>query len=172
MKRNSIRNFLDKPVPSDLVTKLLESGMQAPSANNQQPWEFIVIDDREILDELVKTSGGARPLNTATLCIIPIIKPGDKSPLFNIQDLSAATENILLEATNLGLGGVWIGVYPDPIRYNHIENVLNIKGDKLLYILIIIDLIKYLKKNRKSKFDKSYIINLINLEKFIIKNVE
>jgi nitroreductase len=129
MRRNSVREFLDKPVPSDLVTKLLASGMQAPSANNQQPWEFIVVDDREIINELIKTSNGARPLKTATLCIIPMIKPGDKSPLFNVQDLSAATTNILLEATNLGLGGVWIGVYPDPVRYKHIEKVLNITGD-------------------------------------------
>jgi nitroreductase len=93
MKRNSVRQFLDKPVPKELVTKLLESGMQAPSANNQQPWEFIVVDDRDIIKELIKATVGARPLNTATLCIIPMIKPGDKSPLFNVQDLSAATEN-------------------------------------------------------------------------------
>ncbi len=138
MKRNSVRNFIDKPVPSELVIKLLESGMQAPSANNQQPWEFIVVDDRSILNELVKTSGGARPLNTATLCIIPLIKPGTKSPLFNIQDLSAATENILLEATNLGLGGVWIGVYPDPVRYEHIEKVMNITGDIHPFCMIAI----------------------------------
>ena len=129
MKRNSVRHFLDKPVPKELVTKLLESGMQAPSANNQQPWEFIVVDDRDIIKELIKATVGARPLNTATLCIIPMIKPGDKSPLFNVQDLSAATENILLEATNLGLGGVWIGVYPHEERWNHIEKVLNITGD-------------------------------------------
>ncbi len=129
MKRNSVRNFLDKPVPNELIIQLLSSGMQAPSANNQQPWEFIVIDDREIINELIKMGSGTRPLNTATLCIIPLIKPGDKSPQFNVQDLSAATENILLEATNLGLGGVWIGVYPNIERYEYIEKVLNISGD-------------------------------------------
>ena len=138
MKRNSVREFLDKPVPKDFVVKLLESGMQAPNANNQQPWEFIVIDDRSIIDELIKTSGGSRPLKTATLCIIPMIKPGDKSPLFNAQDLSAATTNILLEATNLGLGGVWIGVYPDPVRYKYIEKVLNISGDIHPFCMIAI----------------------------------
>lgn len=138
MKRNSVRKFNDKPVPKDIVIKLLESGMQAPSANNQQPWEFIVVDERDLLDELVKTSGGARPLNTATLCIIPMIKPGIKSPLFNIQDLSAATQNILLEATNQGLGAVWIGVYPDPIRYEYIEKVLEITGDIHPFCMIAI----------------------------------
>ena len=138
MKRNSVRNFLDKPVPKELVIKLLESGMQAPSANNQQPWEFIVVDDRDIINELIKTTVGARPLNTATLCIIPMIKPGDKSPLFNVQDLSAATENILLEATNLGLGGVWIGVYPHEARCIHIEKTLNITGDIRPFSMIAI----------------------------------
>lgn len=138
MKRNSVRNFLDKPVPKELVIKLLESGMQAPSANNQQPWEFIVVDDRLIINELIKTSVGARPLNTATLCIIPMIKTGDKSPLFNVQDLSAATENILLEATNLGLGGVWIGVYPLEERCKHIEKVLGVKGDIRPFSMIAI----------------------------------
>lgn len=138
MKRNSVRNFLDKPVPKELVIKLLESGMQAPSANNQQPWEFIVVDDRDIINELIKATVGSRPLNTATLCIIPMIKPGDKSPLFNVQDLSAATENILLEATNLGLGGVWIGVYPHEERCSHIEKVLNITGDIRPFCMIAI----------------------------------
>ena len=156
MKRNSVRSFLDKHVPGDLVTKLLESGMQAPSANNQQPWEFIVVDDRDIINQLVKTSGGARPLNTATLCIIPMIKPGEKSPLFNVQDLSAATENILLEATNLGLGGVWIGVYPDPVRYKHIEKVLNITGDIHPFCMIAIG---YPEKVRPivKKYDESLV---------------
>ena len=138
MKRNSVREFLDKPIPSDLVTKLLTSGMQAPSANNQQPWEFIVVDDRDILNELIKTSNGARPLTTATLCIIPMIKPGDKSPLFNVQDLSAATTNILLEATNLGLGGVWIGVYPLEERIDHLQKKFNFPNEHTPFAILAI----------------------------------
>lgn len=156
MKRNSVREFLDKPVPNDLVTKLLTSGMQAPSANNQQPWEFIVVDDRDIINELIKTSNGARPLTTAPLCIIPMIKPGDKSPLFNVQDLSAATTNILLEATNLGLGGVWIGVYPDPVRYKHIEKVLNITGDIHPFCMLAIGYPKHIRPILK-KYDESKV---------------
>lgn len=156
MRRNSVRDFLDKPVEKDLITTLLESGMQAPNANNQQPWEFIVIDDKSIINELSKTSAGSRPLNSAPLCIIPMIKPGDKSPLFNIQDLSAATVNILLEATNQGLGGVWIGVYPDPVRYKYIEKVLNITGDIHPFCMLAIGYPKSVKAIIK-RYDESKV---------------
>ena len=129
LNRTSIREFKDTMIEPEKITELLKAAMQAPSSKNQQPWEFIVIDDKSILLELSKTSSGSWPLSTATCAIIPMLMPSELAPHFCVQDLSAATENILLEATNLGLGGVWIGIYPLEDRLAHVEKTLNISGE-------------------------------------------
>jgi len=156
MKRNSIRSYTDELVSKETILKLLKSGMQAPSANNQQPWEFIVVDDRKLLDELSETSKGAWMLKDAPVAIIPMILESDKSPHFRVQDLSAATQNILLEVTNQNLGAVWIGVYPLEDRVNHIEKVLNITGTAHPFAIIAIG---HPAKQREVivKFDESRI---------------
>ena len=156
LERKSTRNFTDKIIEKELITKMLKAAMQAPSANNQQPWEFIVVDDSELLDKLSTASRGAWMLKDVKVAIVPLILKGDKSPHFAVQDLSAATENILLEATNLGIGSVWIGVYPLEDRVNYIEEVLNIKGDKHPFSMIALGYPKYDKETR-IRYDKSRI---------------
>ncbi len=125
MKRNSVRKFQRKEVSDTVVEKLLRSAMQAPSARNQQPWRFIVIKNREILTELGGISQGAWPLKeapVAILTLIDVLEDGRKEMC--PQDLSAATQNILLEAVHQGLGGVWIGVYPLEERMEKVENIV------------------------------------------------
>lgn len=125
-KRNSIRKYTDQLVEEEKVTELLKSAMQSPSAKNQQPWEFIVVNDQKLLKKMSEASKGSWPLSGAPLAIITIMKPTDKSPHYAVQDMSAATQNILLEATNLGLGAVWIGCYPLVERTSLIKSVLQI----------------------------------------------
>ncbi len=127
MKRYSVREFTDEIVTDDQVKTMLTSAMQAPSANNQQPWEFVVVTDKELLKEMSTVSRGAWMLENAPLCITVIMKETEKSPMMRQQDCGAAVENILLEAVNLGLGAVWIGVYPIEERYTKINKLLNIK---------------------------------------------
>ncbi len=127
MKRTSIRKYTNEAVSKEDVKKLLQSGMQAPSARNRQPWEFIVVDDRKLLDSLSESAPGAWMLKDAPLAIIPLLIEDTDTYLFNQQDLGAVTQNILLEATNLGLGAVWIGCYPREERYTYVQKVLNIK---------------------------------------------
>jgi len=100
--------------------------MQAPSAKNQQPWEFIVVDDQKLLKKMSEASNGSWPLSGAPLAIVTIMKSTDKSPYYAVQDMSASTQNILLEATNQGLGAVWIGCYPLEERTSLIKDVLGI----------------------------------------------
>lgn len=119
-RRTSVREFTSQEVSEVFIKKLLISGMQAPSSKNQQPWDFIIVDDRNLLDYMATMHSGAWPLHTATIAIIPVLRPTDRSPLMAAQDISAATENILLEATNLDLGAVWIGVYPLEERIAHL----------------------------------------------------
>jgi nitroreductase len=127
MKRKSIREYLDKPVEDDKIKALLTSAMQAPSANNQQPWEFVVVKDKDTLIKLSTVSRGAWMLANAPLCITVIIKQDGKSPVMAPQDCAASVQNILLEAVHQGLGAVWIGVYPIEERTTRVNEILGIK---------------------------------------------
>jgi nitroreductase len=104
---------------------MLEAAMAAPSASNRKPWHFIVVTDRQILDNLARAHPYGKMLLGAPLCIAVC---GDKtiSSRYWVQDCSAATENLLLAATALGLGAVWLGVHPREERVDPIRKVLNI----------------------------------------------
>jgi nitroreductase len=115
--RRSVRKYEKSEINDEIVEKLLSAAMSAPSAVNQQPWEFIVIKDREMLDAIPTFSKFARMAAHAPLGILVC---GDTrnliSPGFWVQDCSAATQNLLIAAHALGLGAVWTGVYPmDPV---------------------------------------------------------
>lgn len=128
MKRKSVRKYTNQEVSDEDIRKILTSAMQAPSAVNQQPWEFVVVRNRETLDKLSKVSHGAWMLAQAPLCIHVIMRDEDlKKPDMRTLDLGACIENILLEVTNLGLGACWIGVYPEEDRIPKIREILNIR---------------------------------------------
>lgn len=122
-KRRSIRKYYDKPVSGAHVEELLRAAMAAPSASNKQPWQFITITERAMLDKLAELHPYAKMLYEATLCIAVC---GDKTNKYAVQDCSAATQNILLAAAALGLGSVWLGVHPNPEREPQVAELLNI----------------------------------------------
>lgn len=124
--RRSVRSFKDTLIEDEKVDKLLRAAMQAPSATNQQPWEFIVINDNNIINELVNFSLYATPLKTATLAIVVLGKDDVRAPKFIDQDLGACTQNLLLEAAHLGLGAVWMGISRGDEREAFVTNLLNI----------------------------------------------
>lgn len=109
--RRSIRKFKEQAVEPDKIDKLLRAAMQAPSAGNQQPWEFIVIQDKERLAQIAGTSPFAKPAAGSAVTFVLLGNEKElKIPTAWEQDLSAAAQNLLLEAVHLGLGGVWFGV--------------------------------------------------------------
>lgn len=116
-KRASVRKFTDKPVSDDEVRSMLRAAMAAPSAGNQQPWEFYVVRDTETLVKLSETTPYAKPAANAPCAIVACARTeGLRFPMCVQQDMSAAIENLLLEAVDLGLGAVWMGVAPEVDR--------------------------------------------------------
>jgi nitroreductase len=128
--RKSVRHFTDETVTKEQLEELLKAAMAAPSARNMQPWAFICITRREVLDQLANGLPYAKMLFKAkaaiVVCGIPD-KSGQDSPEgYWVQDCSAATQNILLAAESMGLGAVWTGVYPRSERISAVRSVLGI----------------------------------------------
>ena len=125
--RRSIRKYEDKPVEKATVEKLLRAAMQAPSAGNQQPWEFIVIENKETLAQMANVSPYATPLKNAAVSIIVLVnKDSLRFPSYWQQDLAAATQNLLLEAAELGLGAVWLGIAPEEDRMQFLKELFQL----------------------------------------------
>jgi len=113
LSRRSIRSYTAEQVPDQVVEELLEAAMSAPSAHNKQPWHFILIDDRKILDEISRIHPWASMLRKAPLAILVCGDlQVDNGLGFWVLDCAAATQNILLAAHAKGLGAVWVGIYP------------------------------------------------------------
>lgn len=111
--RRSVRNYKGEKVPEAVVDDLLRAGMSAPSAGNEQPWHFVVIDDRKVLDSLITANPNAKMCREAQLAILVCGDTSrEKYPGFWVQDCSAAVMCILLAAHDRGLGAVWTGVHP------------------------------------------------------------
>lgn len=101
-KRRSIRNFTGDPIPLSDLEKIVNAARLAPSGNNQQPWDFIVVTDGSIRQHLSKAASWSA---NASAIIVVVLDPSSK---YWIEDGSAAIENILLAATDLGYGSCWL----------------------------------------------------------------
>lgn len=141
MTRSSVRSYTSQKVEDELVEKLLRAGLAAPTAGNRQPWELIVVREREILDAFPAIIPGAHMAAKAQLAIVVAGSPAKALlPEYWVQDCSAVTENILLAAHGFGLGAVWCGAYPDneAKRVAAISELLNIPdGTYALSIIVI-----------------------------------
>jgi nitroreductase len=123
-QRRSIRQYTNEDVDEEQVRTLLEAGMAAPSGRARDPWHFIVVRNAETRARLAQTHTFS---DMCTRAPVVIVVCGDESLSEHwIADCAAATENILLAATGLGLGAVWVGIYPRPERESHVRQVLSI----------------------------------------------
>ncbi len=138
-ERRSIRKYTDKDVSGESVKEILKAAMAAPSAGNQQPWDFIVVKDRAILNEIPKIHPYAQMLKEAPVAIIVCGSlEREKHVGYWVQDCAAAVENILIEAQYLGLGAVWLGVYPREDRVSGLKKLLNIPENVMPLAIISI----------------------------------
>ncbi|WP_291573273.1 nitroreductase family protein [Clostridium sp. UBA4548] len=127
LKRRSIRKYKDLKVSDEIVEDLLKAAMAAPSAGNEQPWEFVVLRDKEIMKNITEVHPYSKMLLNSDVAIV--VCGDEKKEVFKgywVQDCSAATENILLAAQDMGLGAVWLGVYPIVDRVKKIQEILGL----------------------------------------------
>ena len=133
LKRRSVRKFNDTPVPDEYIEELLHAAMSGPSACNKTPWEFYVVRNSEKLGKVKKASLFSR--FNSPLVIVVCGNLSRALPLnlaeYWIQDCSAATENILLRATDLGLGAVWCGGYPQERVVKNVREALDLPKDHI-----------------------------------------
>ncbi|NCB94718.1 MAG: nitroreductase family protein [Clostridia bacterium] len=126
-ERVSIRKYENKSVEQEKILQILKAGMQAPSAGDQQPWEFYVVTDREMIQSLSQTSPYAACAANAPVVIVLGYRTNDLIfPEYAQIDLSIAQENIWLETSELGLGGVWLGIAPLQDRMDAVRKVMNL----------------------------------------------
>jgi nitroreductase len=131
LSRRSIRHFTPEPVDHATLVLLLQAAMAAPTACNSQPWEFIVVTDADVLDRIREKFLFARYNAPAAIVVCGNVSIANNSAARDhwVQDCSAATQNILIAATSMGLGSVWIGVYPYPSKIKPLAEALGIPGD-------------------------------------------
>lgn len=129
MNRRSVRKYTNEPVSDEDIRTLLTAGMYAPSAQNSQPWEFLVVKDKELLRQLSHASHYWTMLKHAPLAIVVLANLEDyraSNQSFFIQDCAGCTLNILNAACGMGLGGVWLGLYGVEERMQQVADLLHI----------------------------------------------
>ncbi|MDF2819571.1 MAG: nitroreductase family protein [Clostridiales bacterium] len=157
LNRKSIRKYKDIKISDEIVEDLLKAGMAAPSAGNEQPWEYIVLRDKELMEKITKVHPYSQMLlNTDVAIVVCGDETKEKYKGFWVQDCSASTQNILLTAEDKGLGAVWLGVYPIADRVKVIQEILNLPINVIPLSIIPVG---YPDEERKAvdRFDKSRI---------------
>jgi nitroreductase len=157
LSRRSIRSYTNRIVTEDTVRELLNAAMSAPSAGNEQPWHFIVIRDRNILDKIPEFHPFSEMLKIAGVAILVC---GDisleKYEGFWVQDCAAATQNILIAANAIGLGTVWLGLYPHMDRVEGMRKLLKLPKTVMPLSLIPVGY-PAVQKNKADRFNESRI---------------
>jgi nitroreductase len=125
--RRSIRKYTDQPISEADLSSLLEAGMAAPSASNRKPWHLVTVTDRDKLKALAEAHPYGKMLAHAAAAIAVCGDPSISD--WWVQDCAAATENILVAASGLNLGAVWLGCHSRPEREQAVRDVLGIPAD-------------------------------------------
>ncbi|MEA3353410.1 MAG: nitroreductase family protein [Campylobacterota bacterium] len=127
LSRRSTRNFNHKDISKEDINTILSCAMSAPTARNQQGFRFIVVDKQELLNKISQEIEHGKMCKDANKAIIVCYEIKDEtSELYWIQDASAATQNILLSSTALGIGSVWVALHPREQKINFIKDQFNL----------------------------------------------
>lgn len=137
LTRRSIRKYTDEEISENIIKELIEAGVSAPSAGNQQPWQFVILDDQKIFDEIIEIHPNSKMLKNAKKAILVC---GDlnleKYKGYWVLDCAAATQNILLAAHSKKIGSCWIGIYPREERIKKLQKLLKTPDNIIPFSLI------------------------------------
>ncbi len=137
LSRRSIRKYTPGAIPEGDLREILMAAMSAPSAGNQQPWHFVVIRERSILDEIPKHHPYSAMVREAPVAILVCADLDlETRQGYWVQDCAAATENLLLAVHSKGLGAVWLGVYPREDRVSGLKGLLNLPEKVIPFSLV------------------------------------
>ena len=140
LKRRSVRKFTKEPVSEEMTEEILHAAMSGPSACNRRPWDFYVVTNEEVLEKLKGASKFTKFDSKLAIVVcgnllraLPL-----KMASYWIQDCSAATENILLRVTDLGLGAVWCGIHPQKQAEKRVTEILGLGATQIPLNIIFI----------------------------------
>jgi len=139
LTRRSIRKYTNQPVAESLIKEILRAAMAAPSANNKQPWQFVIINQRAVLDKIPGFHPHASMIKDAPMAILvcgDLKRP--EHPGYTVLDCTAATENLLLAAHALGLGAVWLGIHPREERIAGMRQLLELPKHIIPIALVVL----------------------------------
>jgi nitroreductase len=134
--RISVRKYQDRVVEAEKIELILKAAMAAPSACNQQPWEFYVVSDKAVIEQLSKAAPYAMCAKNAPLVFVPCYRSQGIAPEYFTIDMSASVQNMLLEADELGLGTVWLGIAPHEERMAAVAEALNLPEELHAFALV------------------------------------
>ncbi len=157
LNRRSIRRYTPQKIKPEIITKIIKAGMYAPSAVNKKPWHFIVIEEKQTMESVMKIHANAKMLREASHAILVC---GDENLQhddgFWIADCGAATQNILLSAFNSDIGSCWIGIYPREERMKAVSKIFNLPGHVRPFALVALGYPAEVKK-RPERFDEKKV---------------
>ena len=128
-KRRSVRDYTGEPIPQGDLETIVDAGRLAASGHNEQPWDFVVVTERELIEQLKVASLW---MEKAGAIIAVVVDPSSR---WWREDSSAAVENMLIAATALGYGSCWLQGYTEP-REEEFKTLLDIPGEKRLLTLV------------------------------------
>jgi nitroreductase len=161
--RRSIREYQDRDVSDEDILKILKAGMQAPGSRlGAEPWEFVIIKNKDTLDELAEIKPRVKTAPVAILLVANIERAFYK--LHWQQDMAAAAENMLLEAVNLGLGGLWNGVAPTEETMQKVADLFGLDNENQIPFCIIT--LGYPADGWENKFMDKFDEGRIHYEKY------
>ncbi len=131
--RRSIRKYSNKEIKDNILYQILKAGMNAPTARNLKPFEFIVVRNKETLESLSNTKKNSYFVKDSNITIVVLARELSE---FWQQDLGAVTQNILLQAKEFGIGSCWIGIAPNESYEQYIRKVLSIPDDRRVFSMV------------------------------------
>ena len=157
INRRSIRSYKSDAVTDEQIEQVLRAAMAAPSAGNQQPWEFIIVTDRTLLTKITEIHPHSKMLLEAPAAIVVCGNmTREKHAEFWVQDCSASVQNMLLEATHQGLGTVWLGVHPRRDRVDGLKKLFKLPESVIPFAVIALGYAKE-QPSPVDRFNPDYI---------------